>query len=529
MQSVSAAFTAEERDTVRNIAHSLQVSWKKESTLGSRTFTIGVSLIGGNDIIGVNPGAVGSPGIYRYFDESDYVNALSWERHLNFPSGGLSKAMAEVELENTTGRFTPRYMGGNSELFTSILPRRPFIINAGFDIGGVDITLPQFAGILTRQPRVDSRSKSVQLVGADYVDFFQNRFLDQTVMFTGQRTDEVFSGLFDQLGMSTAQYELDYGINIIQFGLFESGTRFSEVFHKLAEAENGHVYQDEEGIFRFENRQHWDSSPHNTVSRIVLTGQVLEAEAPDDANIINVVEIKGTPRAKEQNQLVWQLIGFAGADAQFIPAGGDKEIWVNFDDPMLAIDTPVPNGTVGQTSYFGANTLQDASGIDMTSSITLKYIQKFATTAKLIFSNNSTTDGAFLTYLDIWGRPARRTGNVYYRSSNGLSLTAYEERSYILENEFIQSQSWARTYGEMILQDWAQPENMQKLTIRAIPELQLGDMLSWQGRYWRVYDIKTKLDAGVGFIQELMLIQKTLTTYFRIGISTIGGPDRISP
>ncbi len=128
MQTVDAAFTAEERDKVRKIAHNLQVSWKKETTLGNRTFTIGVSLIGGNDIIGINPGAVGSPGNYRYFDESDYVTQLAWERGLHMPTGGMTMALAEATLDNTSGRFTPRYMGGISELFTSILPRRPAII-----------------------------------------------------------------------------------------------------------------------------------------------------------------------------------------------------------------------------------------------------------------------------------------------------------------------------------------------------------------------------------------------------------------
>jgi hypothetical protein len=81
----------------------------------------------------------------------------------------------------------------------------------------------------------------------------------------------------------------------------------------------------------------------------------------------------------------------------------------------------------------------------------------------------------------------------------------------------------------MILNDFASPENLQKIVIKAIPELQMGDLISWQGRYWRIYDIKTTLDPSAGFIQELMLLQRTITTYFRIGISTIGGSDQIAP
>jgi hypothetical protein len=528
MQSVSAAFTAEERDSVRKIAHNLQVSWHKQSTLGNRTFTIGVSLIGGNDIIGINPGAIGSPANYRYFDESSYVTALAWERGLSMPIGGLTKAMAEVHLDNTSGRFTPRHMGGNSELFTAIVPRRPMIINSGFNVGGVDTVVPQFAGIIDKQPRVNMKDRSVHLSGVDYVDFFQNRFLDQNVMFTGQRTDQVLGSLLAQLGMSTAQYDLDYGINIIPFGLFPSGSRFADVINKLVEAENGQFYQSEDGIFKFENRQHWDSTPYTQVQRIVLTGQVLDAQSPTDDHIINVVEVKGAPREKEENQLVWQSTGYAGTGTQTIEGNGNLEIWVSFDDPMLAIDTPVANGTTGQTSFYVANDNQDGTGNDVTSSVFVKSLQKFASTAKIVFGNNLSRP-VYIMNIDIWGRPARKTGDVYYRTERGASVTAYEERPLVIENEFIQSQSWAESFGQMVIRDFAFPENLQVITIRAIPELQLGDLVSWQGRYWRIFDIKTTLDPSVGYVQELTMLQRTVTSYFRIGISTIGGSDKIAP
>lgn len=528
MQSVSAAWTAEERDVVRKIAQSTQISWHKESTLGGRTFTIGVSLIGGNDIIGVNPGSIGSPGNFRYFDESAYVMSLSWEHSLSMPTGGLTRAMAGGVLDNTSGRFTPRHMGGNSELYTAIVPNRPIIIGAGFNIDGVDQTIPQFSGQLNGQPEVNMRDRTLRFKANDYVDYFSDKKLDQNVMFTAQRTDQVLASLLSGLGMNTAQYDLDYGINVIPFGLFPSGSNFREIIHKLTEAENGHFYQDENGVFKFENRQHWDSTPYTQVQRIISTGQVLDAQAPDDSHLINIVEVKGEPRAKEENQLVWQATGFAGIDTTLVTTTENKELWINFDDPMLAIDTPVPNGTTDQTSFFVANSDADGTGTDLTSDIYVKSIAKFATTAKITFANRG-TQNAYIVSLDIWGRPARRTGDVYYRSERGASITAFQEHSLLIENEFIQSLSWAETYGEMILRDFSTPENIQKITIRAIPELQNGDLVSWQGRYWRIYEKRTILDPGVGFTQELTLLQRTIVDYFRIGISTIGGTDRISP
>lgn len=513
MQTTSAAFTAEQKDTVRKIVQNLLVSWKKQSTLGNRTFTIGVSIIGGSDVIGINPGAVGSPGNYKYFDETDYVMSLAWESGFNMPTGGLTKALAEAELSNTSGRFTPRYMGGNSELFTAILTRRPVIINAGFHYNGIDQTIPQFSGVLSEKPRVNMRDKTVHLKMEDYVGFFQNKKVDKTVMFTGLRTDQVIENLFVQAGMSTAQYDLDTGINVIPFGLFEAGTQLSSAVHKLIEAENGHGYQDEEGVFRFENRQHWDSAPYTQVQRVITTAMVLNADSTDESHLINSVEVKNQIRRKQPSQIIFVL-----AEPVSVLAGQRADIYVSFTDPVLEMETPT----------YTANTQEDGSGNDLSSVITIVNIDQFAQAARITFKNNGSSTG-LITSMTITGRPAKIMSELYHRAERSASVTAYEERPLSIANEFIQDETWAASLAQMILNDYAEPENIQKITIRAMPDLQKGDLISWQGRYWRVYDIKVTLDPSIGFVMDLLLLQRTITSYFRIGISTIGGTDKIAP
>lgn len=523
MQSVSAAFTAEERDQVRNISSSLQVSWKKFLNTTSRTFTIGVSTIGGQNVIGANVGAVGSPGLYQYYNESDYVMSLAWERKLNMPSGGLSVALAEARLDNTTDRFTPRYMGGNSELFTAILPRRPLIIAGGFEVDGIPNVIPQFTGVLRRQPKVDRRSKTIDLQAADYNDFFQNRFLDTEVMVTSVFADTIMENLLrDSLGLSTSQYVLDQSINPIPFALFEKGTRYAQIFDDLAQAENGNFYQDELGVFRFENRQHWDSAPYNAVQRILLTGQVIESEAPDDDHIINVVEIKSPILEKQPSQTVFSL---PVLNAIELRAGTSVEQFFAFEDPVLELTHPT-NG--GADSYYYANTSPTEAGSELTSNITVTNLGTFAKSVKYRFTNTGNSV-AYLTRLVLAGRVAKHTTDLYFRDQDSSSVTAYEERVYSLENPYIQSLDWARSFSGMILNDFGAPENLQKITIRAIPELQLGDLVSWQGRYWRIFEIKANLSPQGGFVQDLTMLQRTITSYFRIGISTIGSGDKIAP
>lgn len=521
MQTVNAAFTAEEKDTVRKIVQNLQISWHKQSTLSNRTFTIGVSLIGGNDVVGINPGAIGSPSNYKYFDETNYTQGLTWERGLNMPTGGLSMANAEIVLDNTSGRFTPKYMGGKSELFTAILPRKPVIINLGLNVG-IDYTLPQFVGVISEQPEVSVRNKQVHIRVNDYNDYFQNRYLDQVVMFTSQRTDQVLTTLMNQSGMSTAQYDLDMGINTIPFGMFDVGTKFSDIIHQLVEAENGHFYQDEFGIFKFENRQHWSNAPYNAVQKVIYTSQVIDAQAPNQSHLINVVEINGGVYQKQPLQTVFSL---PLTSPIMIPGNSSIDQFFEFQDPILSLTMPTNGGT---DSYFIANTQPDASGTDMTGSLTFSSLGLFAKSVKLHIVNSSMSV-VYLTQLVLAGRVAKRVSDLYYREQDDSSVTAYQEQVLGVNNEYIQNPTWAKTYAGMLLNDFSEVEKIQVITIRGMQELQLGDLTSWQGRYWRIFDIKTTVDPSAGFIQELTMIQRDIITYFRIGISTIGGGDRISP
>lgn len=522
MQTVNAAFTAEEKDTVRKIVQSLQISWHKQSIIGNRTFTIGVSTIGGNDVIGITPGAVGSPSNYKYFDESARVLSLNWERGYNMPTGGLTKGMAEAKLDNTSGRFTPRSLGGNSELFTAIYPGKPALINAGFNFNGVDQMLPQFAGIISSQPQISVRDKIMQLKMQDYVYYFQNKKLDSAVVFTGQRTDQVLTTLLTQLGMSTAQYDLDTGINVIPFGNFDVGIPFADAIHDLVEAENGHFYQDEMGVFKFENRQHWNSAPYTQVQKVITTAMVIDSEVTDDSHIVNVVEVNAESYQKQPEQIIFRLNPF---DSTTLPPGASTDIFMNFSDPVLSLTTPTASGL---TSYFQAFQNADGTGTDLTSSISVVGVARFAQSARITI-NNSSAQTAYLTNLVVSGRVARSVAPIYTKATIGHSITAYQEQQISLDNRFIQNQSWAESYANMILQDFANPENIQKITVRAMPELQLGDLISWQGRYWRIFDNKVTLDPSVGFVQELLILQRTVQNYFRIGISSIGGSDKIAP
>lgn len=514
MQSVIGAFTAESHASARKIASSVQVAWKKGLDPTIELFTVGVSLIGGNSIIAGLDDA--PPAIawqkYQYFNESDYLQQISYERGLNLPEGGIAKALFGFRLNNNAERFLPDYMGGVSELFTAVLPQRPIIINAGFEVNGVNSTIPQVVGLNRGNPLISRRNKTVDIEGADFVDFLDNRYVDSNSMFTGLRTDEVLANILGQLGYTTNEYNLDTGINLINFGVIPAGAKFSKIVDQLVRAEYGHLYQDEFGVIRFENRYHWNNSPHTEVQRIITTAEVLDHQTIGQHKIINTVEIRAEPRAKEPAQLVFGL-----GIPQLLEVG-ENEIFVDFEDPVLEITE----------ESIVANDEIDDSGTVRTSNVSVKTTDKFVSTAKYTLINNHTS-AVYLTKFDVKGRPARITREIFHRNVDQSSLTAYDPQILEINNDYIQSDEWAQTMSTMILEDFSEPQNIQEIEIRALPELQLGDLISWQGRYWRIFNIEAVIDPNVGFIQKLQVIKTTLTNYFQIGVSTIGGDAKISP
>lgn len=512
MQIVESAFTAEAKASSRSIANSVQVSWKKSYLPSIVSFTIGVSLIGSNDVIAGSGEDITQWNKYVYSDESDHVKNLSYSRQLNLPAGGLVSALANVELDNTSNRFTPSYAGGMSEISTAILPRRPIIINSGFNYNSIQNTIPQFVGVLKKQPKVNMRDRQANLEAIDFIDFIANKKVDTTVMYTGIRSDQLIENYFaNYIGLSTAEYELDIGKNTIDFAMVESGDNLGNFLNAIAQAENAHIYQDETGTIRFENRTHWSTVPYNQTVAVIYTADVLDAEVPNSDNIVNVVDISATPRAKASATTIYTL------SAPFaLGANGTTEFWVDFDNPILQVTN----------RSFTANANEDGSGANLTANVSIKSVSTFARAEKITF-NNTSSQIAYLTALTITGRAAVELDTINVRVQDDSSVTAYEEKVITYNNNYIQTREYAYELGASVLSDYSEPDDLIDLRIRARPELQLGDQISWQGRAYNIFGIDVDVDPSAGFVQDLKLVKSTQTSVFTIGISTIGGGDVI--
>ncbi len=527
MQPTSGNFTLKAINPIRYPIGRLYVAWDKTYQSGLDFFTIGVSTIGGIDVIKGEGNTLTESDKYEYTDESDDLILIEYEREALEPLQSVNRAILDVILDNNDNRYTPE---GGSDIDDFILPRRPIRAYLGF---GKDA--PEYVQVFTGQivdfPEIDERENTVRIHCRDFFDTLWNFPIQNTVMYTDMRTDEIIEELLQLAGLTAGQYDLQVGSTTIPFAYFKKGQKLGESIRKLAEAELGRFYLDETGIYRYENRYHWALS--TSVVAILQEEQVIAADKPNIDGLVNVVEITAHPRQVMDNQLIWQT-----TNPKEILAGETLEFFANFEDPVTGVDTPNNEDStvtlpIDATSYFMANGLSNYEGGDLGSDISLDDFDIFAESAKLVFTNN----GASTAYLKVvlWGTPAKQIAGpdgIFVRVADdaaGESIEKYGEQPVKIDNDFIQSANFAQSLGQILIADRKEPADYQHLTVIGNPAFQIGDLVDWRSRYYNIIKIKGRLSASAGLTQDITMVQRTLHSYFVIGLSTIGGPDEIAP
>lgn len=480
-------------------------------------FTIGVSTIGGLDIIKGDGDVIQEWDKYQYDDYSYRVMGIEVTRQEEAVNS-VALAMADVTLENHDNYFTP---DAGSAIADFILPYRPAKLYLGF--GREDI--PVFTGLTEKMPTVNDKSKQASFHLIDFMYSLFNRPLDQTIILQDVRTDEALETLMDAAGILPTQFDFDVGFNIINFVYFEKGTKFGDAVRELMEAEMGRFYMDEAGVIRFKNRQNYSSTPVWYFDR----SNVLDIKTKTQDDIINVVEINANVREVQALQKYWEL-----QSAVLIPAGASVDIWADFNDPVTDVDDPVQVGSASTSSFTASTAESLENGTIVTSNITVDTTQ-FAKSFLMTFTNSNPFD-VYINVMELWATPAKIVKTIYVREQDDASVAEYDERVLTIDNDFINNEGDAYSKAHIILDDWAQYGGIAELTVKGNPALQIGDtvgstIIGYAGNYVisKIVNKFILTGNGVQFTQVLTLKKREFRTFFTIGISTIGGLDVIAP
>lgn len=527
MQVVSSNFDGQSKATrgIRALSGRLLMSFQKNYNAAITFFTIGTSTIGGGDIIKGDGSAVQEWDKYLYTEYSSRLLEYEYTRQIDEPAGGMVSAVADLTLANADRKFSPNH---DPEIGAYILPRRPIKLYAGFK--GEQI--PVFGGITERIPEIDQTAQTAKFHCIDFIQMLYNTPLDSNILYTDQRTDQIISALLVVAGLTTSQFVLDTGFNVIPVAFFPKGMKVGEAIRQLVQAELGNFYQDEAGILRFEGRDFWTKAPHNTVQFTLTKANCYDISLPNIDNVINVVQVKSNVRTVLPNQKVWEFTD-SGDSHILVPAGGSVFVPADFTDdfgdlPVTSVDLPANLGT---TSRWVANTHPDGSGDDMGASLSVAS-HSLVSTGYLMTLSNSSSQDIYVTLLVLYGTPAKVTTPIYLRLEDSTSVGKYEEHPFEINNDYIQDEVTANSIAQILLTAKKDPEGVRDIVIPALPQMQIGDLISLNDgdstqTFYASSIVATM--ASDGSKMKVRLVKRTIETYFRIGISTIGGGDKIAP
>ncbi len=469
------------------------MAWTR--VVGAQDFaTVGTSVVGGTDIVqGTGESAINDSDAFQYFDETERVIRLEYERRLLEPLGGTSIAMADVVLDNTDLRFTPDY---NATIGTALRPNRPIKMFIGFEVQGQTKTIPIIEG-LTLQPQEDKMRRTVKIGAYDFMKSLNETPLE-SVIYTDQRSDEIITNILSDAGVGASSYELDQGLNTVGFAWFEKGQTAGERIRQICEAEEGIFFQDEQGTLRFENRDKYSQAPYNAHVWTIDPGDILEWNQATSSQIINRVIIRGAPRSVKGESEIWR-----NGVEEVIEPSESLTIWADFEDPVSDITQPSVN-----TDYT-AFTETGGAGSNITADISIAAIDEFAKAAKMVITNNN-AGTAYLNLLKLRGTPATVDYEIKEVFQDDNSIVDYNEHQKEIENQFIDKRAFAANMAQNIVRRSKSPLDVLKLKIRGIPQLQLRDRVRVKdqdlGTYteYRLIVIKGVYEPG-SFIQTLTL------------------------
>lgn len=465
---------------------------------------------------------------YSYESLKNRAIAISVSRSFDFPYN-IQSAIADLSLDNHDGYLS--FSGLNvSPIADYILPNRPVKIKYGFRGSGL---VPNFNGFTESMPEYDGEHDSIaKFTALDRLAQISEQHLPNMVMMRDARTDEVLKSIFEQLGVSEDEYELEVGANIIPFVYFDADKSVGNALKELIQAENGRLWQDEEGVIRFTKRQ--TNAFAKDPVMVFTKSNTLSITPSRSSGIINQVNVSAEIRQIENLQQVYLVTndkGYESSDDNYrVPANGQATVWLSFDDPIWSCIEPTLNAGASTSNF----TAVDLSGVEISSGITAK-CTLFATTYKVVFTNTNSSPVSIKS-IALWGEPAKLIGGqaVEFMAYDDTSVAKFgTQKLDITENKCFGSVANLRQYANDIISTRADYNKQLTMTVKGDPALQLGDIVEisineFEGRY-QVLSIKNTMDniseSKLETELELQFVMSSAVTPFILNKSVLDGPD----
>ena len=188
-----------------------------------------------------------------------------------------------------------------------------------------------------------------------------------------QRSDVILGDVLDYADVDSGKRQVDSGVSLVPdtFSPAIWGVQATDEIHRLQDEEDGFIYLDGHGFWRLESRAHRTSAPHTTSLATIKdtndgTNPYFSELAWDDgaANIENMVFMRIRYFTNQGAQIAWTL----SEKPQF--ASNETK---DFLAESTTYDTVGGQVAPVENTDYDANTLQDGTGTDISSELTVTH------------------------------------------------------------------------------------------------------------------------------------------------------------
>lgn len=527
MQTVSTDFEDAVAAPYKRVAPGALIAWEKIINPTYQFFEIGVSEIGGPDLIKGAGGTVTFFDKYQYDDETHNVESFKVTRTTSSLPWGVVMAQAEITLLNASNRFTPKV---DPVIGDYIKPDRPLKLSVGINDEYINV----FTGY-TERPKTSLSTRRTTLTAWDALKFLSNKKSELPV-FVNTPANEIIEALLDEQGFDPTQYVIEASLQRPIGYLMVQDRVVTEIFKDIVAAEGALMFCDENGIIHFWNRLHLNS---NSTSRWTFDYSNLTNIEWDTTPIVNDAIVIAKPLREVAFNKIWE-----SGQVYTIPPGGSLDVFADFRDdvgnyPAISVETPVNIASATDSSYQ-TNYNEDGTGDDAASVTSLTSVYLFGERYRMSFANSS-DQNVYLTKIQLYGVPAKVQVVDSKEQTDATSIEDYginpDNNGEIVEvnNDLVQDAATANALAYIYVQLFKGPLQRLKCSTFAVPHLQIGDFITLDeetsGETLDMTIVSSELSLGRNgdLKQAFAFEERTVYNYFTIGISEIGGSDYLAP
>lgn len=528
MQTVPDVFHQAAQGSIIPIDWGLRISFTKEFDDDVTFFILNTSILNGLDVL-----APSDDNSLQQWDKYDYeiyddrVVDMEWSRELSFPYS-VHSALADITLNNYDDYFSPN---SGSPIASYILPKRPIRILAGYKNAS---TVPQLVGLTQGMPEIDETSKTASFHILDFLSEMYSLNLSKTIAMQNVTTDVVLAAIFEQFGLSSAQYSLAKGRNKIPFLFFEKDTNAGNIFQQLMQAEMGSLWLNESGIIRFDERLSLAQDP----VMIFDEHNIVDIKNTDKDNIINNIDIRSNIRKVQEFQPIFSSVQSESAldqapsDGSFVVPANSTRFYTpeaSLSDPAISATVPTV-GVKTNTSWFTAVT---EGGAPVGSNVSITFAELHTNSYTMLFSNTNSFP-VVINQIEVWGEPAKIVDTIRYTAYDEVSVEKYGTIKLGgdegITNDFFGSVSNCESFADYVLDAYKEYAGQIEIEAKGDLALQLGDPLlvdyeSFSGNY-RIVKTAAGLKKGT---MTVTAQRYTPREWFVLDQSILNGTDVLAP